>query len=68
MSPRHRRLAARSKPIPMRRNSIASISEQTALRAMAIADLQVKFTAATQVNVLEMHLNRQQKAYKAINR
>ncbi|KAG1691944.1 hypothetical protein DVH05_026104 [Phytophthora capsici] len=71
MLPHHRRFTARDisvQPIPKRRNSIASISEQTALRAMAIADLQVKFTTATQVKLLEMHLNRQQKAYKAINR
>ncbi|KAL3669327.1 hypothetical protein V7S43_005704 [Phytophthora oleae] len=72
LSSRHGRLVARNSAIHsipnIRRNSIASISEQTALRAMAIADLQVKFTAATHANVLEMHLSRQQKANKAINR
>ncbi|KUF84908.1 hypothetical protein AM587_10014037 [Phytophthora nicotianae] len=78
LSPRHRRLIARnSGPIAqptslakanIRRKSVASISEQTALRAMAIADLQAKFTSSTQVNVLEMHFRRLQRANAAIYR
>jgi hypothetical protein len=76
LSTRHRRLVDRSKggfgqtgnrPAP-RRNSVSSVSEQTAQRAAALAALQIKCATSAQANVLEMHVSRLQRAAMAANR